>query len=106
MPSPSARLRLRLSRAQERGVAAQTGGRRTPGSGNQDVKGDVQDEKWLGEMKMTVKTSRPLRLGEWRAVETQAFRACKEPYMVIELAGRKLAILSYETWLALRSGLP
>jgi hypothetical protein len=97
---------LRLSRRQEKSHAQDTGGRVTPGSGNQDRKGDVEpDEHWLGELKQTSRPSRALKLSEWRTIEGHARKSLKEPYMLVELAGRKLVVLDYETWLVLRKRL-
>lgn len=88
---------LRLSKAQEKGIAVEVGGRRTAGSGNQPTdKGDVSSAEWLGEAKMTKSTRFGLTLLMWRKIEYYAMKKGKLPYMVIELAGRKLAVIRWE----------
>ena len=97
--------RLRRSVQQERGIAQDVGGRRVAGSGNQPGnKGDVRAGDWLIEAKQTVKPSYSLKLGEWRKIEAAAIRASKSPVMIVEMAGRKLAVIDYDDWLALMSG--
>ncbi len=97
--------RLRRSVQQERGIAKDVGGRRVAGSGNQPGnKGDVDADRWRIEAKQTVKPSYSLKLAEWRKIETAAIRASKSPVMIVEMAGRKLAVIDYNDWLALIAG--
>lgn len=99
----TAKGRLRRSVAQEKGIARDIGGRRVAGSGNQPgLKGDVKDSRWLVEAKQTKGTRYSLTLLTWRTCETYAIKAGKEPVMVVEMAGRKLAVIDYNVWLALK----
>lgn len=94
--------KLRRSQSQEKSIARDMGGRRTPGSGSQDhSKGDVKTEEFLVEAKQTISTSYSLKLATWRAIKHQAIRANKEPAMVIELAGVKLAVIDYNKFLTI-----
>jgi hypothetical protein len=93
------KIKLRASRQQERLIAAGRGGRVVAGSGNQpSSKGDVKERQWLGEAKITVSPRYSLTLSTWRTIESQAFASCREPYLVIEMAGRKLVVIRYETF--------
>lgn len=97
--------RLRRAAGTERAVAKASGGRRTAGSGNQETasqKADVSEDQWLIEVKDAKGPRFSLTLLTWRTIEGQAIRAAKEPAMVLNLAGRKLAVISFDTFLALK----
>ena len=113
LPKASSRKSLR----QEREIATDARGRRVAGSGNQPGnKGDVRvagapwaipgqstsDLGWLVEAKCTDSPRYSLSLKVWRKIESEAIRACKEPALVVEVAGRKLVVVSYDAWLAMR----
>ena len=103
MPNPN--FRLKASVAQEKAVARDIGGRRVSGSGSQQFnKGDVQADKWLIEAKQTVTGRFTLSLALWNKIRSEAIRKSKEPAMVIEMEGRKLVVLDYQTFLALSAG--
>lgn len=98
--------RLRRAASAERAVAATVpDGRRVAGSGNQagaSRKADVNSAEWLIEVKDTISPRYSLTLLSWRTIEGQAIRAAKEPAMVLNLAGRKLVVISYDAFLALQ----
>jgi hypothetical protein len=97
------RAKLRRSQSQEKGIARDTGGRRTPGSGSQEhAKGDVKEDEWLIEAKQTVSPRYSLTLSTWRQIEVQAIRASRSPALVVEMAGRKLVVIDYNTFLSMR----
>ena len=101
------RNRLRRATGAERRVAIDNAGRRTAGSGNQPSvgqKGDVKAADWLFEVKDAVGPRYSITLLTWRTIECQAIRASKEPALVLNLAGRKLVIVSYDAFLALSAG--
>lgn len=101
------RQRLRNSARQEHKIAIQMGGRRVAGSGSQPGnKGDVKAERWLVEAKQTKGARFTLTIGLWRKIFSEAVRASREPAMVIELSGRSLAVIDYQTFLALKQYLP
>lgn len=66
-------------------------------------KGDVTAESWRIEAKQTIAPRFSLTLKVWRAIEREAIQKGKEPALVIEMAGRKLVVLDYNTWLALQA---
>jgi hypothetical protein len=78
------------------------GGRRVAGSGNQShSKGDVRTSEWLVEAKRTQSVRFPLTLALWRKIETEAIKEHKLPMMVIEMAGRSLVVLDFNTFQAI-----
>jgi len=98
---------IRSSVLQEKRIARDTGGRRVAGSGSQPGnKSDVTAGKWRVEAKQTTSSRYSLTLAVWRKIEMEAFRAGQEPVLVVEISGRKLAVLDYQMWLGLREGLP
>lgn len=95
--------RLKQSVAQEKRIARDTGARRVAGSGSQPGnKGDVKGEGWLIEAKRTNTSGYRLDIKTWRKIEREALRTVREPAMVIEIAGRQLVVISYDTWLSLK----
>jgi hypothetical protein len=93
--------RMRRSRQQEESIARDGHGRRNAGSGNQPgIKGDVTLPSWLVEAKQTVTVRYTMTLSTWRAIEAHALRKGKEPVVVVEMAGRKFAWISYDAWLS------
>lgn len=99
--------RQKQSAAQERKVAIKlVGGRRVAGSGSQPgMKGDVKSDQWLVECKQSKSPGFRLTLQLWRKIEWEAIQAHKNPVMVIELAGRSLAVLDYNDFLALSNAI-
>lgn len=94
--------RMRSSVRQEKKIAADVAGHRVAGSGNQPgLKGDVKCLDWLIEAKQTVRTSTTLKLSVWRKIESEAIKAAKEPAIVLDIAGRELAVIDYKTFLHL-----
>lgn len=97
------RYRIRRSVRQEKRIARDVGGRRVAGSGSMPgFKGDVKDPKWLTEAKTTSARSYSLKLSTFRKIELEAIRASKEAALVVEIAGRQLVVLDYNTWLAIK----
>jgi siroheme synthase len=95
--------RLRRSVAQEERLAVQLGGKRIAGSGSQlGAKGDVKTERWLVEAKTTTSGRFPLTLALFRKIEKEAIQAGKAPVMVIEMAGRSLAVITLDDFIAFR----
>jgi hypothetical protein len=98
--------RQKSSVAQERSVAKDVGGRRVAGSGSlPGNKGDVREGGWLIECKQTVTARFSLTLGLWRKIYGEAVRSDRRPAMVIELSGRRVVVLDYDDFLAMRSSL-
>lgn len=90
---------LRRSVRQERAIARDTGGRRQAASGSlPGLKGDVKTKSWLIEAKTTAGVTYTLKLRTWRKIEQEALVARKEPVLVLEISGRKLAIIDYDLW--------
>jgi len=96
--------KLRASVSQEKRIAKDVGGRRVAGSGSlPGLKGDVKDpEGWLLEAKQTEKPRYSLTLAVWRKIEREALQKGKQPALIVEMAGRKVAVISYDDWLAMR----
>lgn len=95
---------LRRSRQQEKRIARETGGRTIAGSGSTPSdKGDVKDGEWLTEAKTTTKVAFRLTLSDWRKIEKQAMRVGKEPAMQLDISGRHLVVIDYNTWLRLKA---
>lgn len=93
---------LRKSQRQEKRIARDGVGRVQPGSGNQPGrKGDVKLDHWLVEAKSTKGVSTTVKLSTWRKIEAEAIRDCKEPALQLDIAGRKLVVISYDAWLAM-----
>lgn len=96
---------LRISVRQEKSVAkALPAARRVAGSGNvPGFRGDVKNAEFLVEAKVTESQSYRLNLdgpNGWLAIERKARQAGKEPVMVVDLAGRRLAVVdaNYVEW--------
>lgn len=95
--------KIRRSIHQEKTIARQVGGRRVAGSGNQPSnKGDVRADGWLIEAKQTSLPRYNLTLAVFRKIEREAIRAKKEAALIVEMAGRTLVVLDYQTWLSIR----
>jgi hypothetical protein len=98
--------RLRSSVNQEKAIAKDIGGRRVAGSGSQQWnKGDVKHKTWLVEAKQTVTGRFTISNGLWRKIEREAIRSGREPVIIIEMAGRKLALVDYNAFLAMKESL-
>lgn len=96
--------KLRSSVNQEKRVARLMGGRRVAGSGNQPGnKGDVVDDEWLTEAKQTVKPRYSLALLTWRKIEREAIAKGRRPVLIVEMAGRTLAVIDMDDFLTLRA---
>lgn len=83
------------SRAQERRVAKDTGGRRQPGSGSsRRAPGDVKSDDELIEVKFTDKPSYRLVEEVWQKVKRDALTHGREPAMIVEFTqtGTRLKI--------------
>lgn len=95
---------LRLSKRQENAIARKLLGRRIAGSGSMPGnKGDVRTQRWLIEAKQTQGGRFNLTLKLWRKIEGEAISASKEPAMVIEMSGRSLVVIDYNTFVAMQS---
>lgn len=95
--------RLRRSVQQEKRVARQLGGRRVVASGALlGSKGDVKADRWLVECKTTTSPRFPLTLALFRKIEFEAMQAGRAPVMIIEMAGRSLAVITLDDFLAFK----
>jgi hypothetical protein len=97
--------RIKISRKLEQGVAADIGGRTTPGSGNQDTKGDIRKiDEWRLEHKFTdsVKGYR-LLVDSLSTVVHHANLAGEWPGLVINFRRlkRQFVVIPYELFLAI-----
>ena len=80
-------------------VANSLDGKTTPGSGNQDFfKGDFQGENWFVDCKTTKSDSYSIKNSLFEKYETIAKLEDKEMIIALNLNGRKLAILDFETF--------
>lgn len=87
----------RRSRAQERSIASEAGGRTHPGSGSSWRKPrDISTDEFLVEAKYTDKAGYPLNVAEWEALRRDALRAGKEPVLVIDFPNRNLRLFVLE----------
>lgn len=94
------RRRLRASRAQEQRGAEALGGRRTPGSGNGDRKGDVRvsGTSWrdpdhqLVEFKRTDKRQITVKADDLDKVQREALSTGRTPVFGIELDGKNYVL--------------
>lgn len=92
---------------QEKRIAREVGGHRVAGSGSlPGMKGDVSSKHWLVEAKQTVMGRFSLTLKLWRKIEGEAVAKGKLPVIVVELAGRKVAIIDYNEFLAMKDLTP
>lgn len=76
--------RKRKSMRSERKLAQRVGGWRTPASGALAIKGDVQTDALLIELKETDKAEFRLRLADLVKVSREAYGSGKEPAFVIQ----------------------
>lgn len=98
--------RTKASVQQEKRLAVDIGGRRVAGSGAlQGMKGDVKEEDWLVEAKMTKANRYSLTLAVFRKIECEAIRAGRRPVLALELAGRTLAVVTWDDFLAMRNSI-
>lgn len=96
-------MRQKASKRQEQGIARDMGGRRVAGSGSlPSNKGDVKAEHFLIEAKQTRGVRFSLTLALWRKIYAEATKTGKRPAMVIEMAGRKVAVIDYDDFLAMQ----
>ncbi|MBD0734093.1 hypothetical protein [Streptomyces sp. CBMA29] len=83
-------------------MAADLGGRVTPGSGNQwHTKNDVIAPGWSVECKTTGAKSFSLKADDLRTAERNALIDGREVLFVVDMQGRSWAVLPYHTFLAL-----
>lgn len=95
------RMRQKASKRQEQSIARDVAGRRVAGSGSMPSnKGDVKAGAFLIEAKQTKGLRFSLTLALWRKIYSEAAKVGKRPAMVIEMAGRKVAVLDYDDFLA------
>jgi hypothetical protein len=77
------------SRRQEKRTAKKLGGRRQPGSGNQEAKhkkGDIVAGRWLGEHKRTSRGARiVITLAMMDKIEREAAAVGKLPFLIAEV---------------------
>ena len=93
---------IRASRRQESAVAKDLRGRVQSNSGAKwDKKGDVVTETLVVEAKRTDFASYSLKLDEWLKVKYEAIQANKLPVMAVEIKKERLAVLSWNDYLAL-----
>lgn len=96
------RKNIRLSRAQEKQLAKDVGGKVQVASGARwDRKGDVVAPEHLYEAKMTSAESYSLKLKEWRKVKFEAIMTNKTPVMAVQIQDERLAVLSWGDYLTL-----
>lgn len=93
--------KLRKDQVQERRLAQEFGGRRTPASGALSIKGDVQTVDTLVEAKTTAKTQYTVRLKDLKKLEDQARGVGKRPLFVIELHNEAEVRLIHSEWVLL-----
>ena len=94
---PAQRKRImRRSAAQEKGVAASYGGRRTPGSGSHwRNRGDVKTNPFLFECKSTEnRTQITIKLADLIQIERRATLAGKVPVLTFDIGTRRYQILT------------
>ena len=98
------RRRAGLVKTQEKGVAADLGGKTQPGSGNQwHSKGDVSAKDYLVECKSTVNDSISVKVAVLEKIENEAILAGKQPVLQLEFQGKrriqKYAVIPYDLFL-------
>ena len=97
------RKRVKLSRKLEESLASDIGGRRQPGSGNKDAKGDVRVlDRWRLEHKYTDSyTQFILRVQDLAEIVRQATSAVEWPGLVITFRrlARRFVVIPYEIFL-------
>lgn len=92
----------RKSQKQERDIATAIGGRVTPGSGAfWHRKGDVSDEVFLIEAKMTDKASFSIKKEIWEKIRNEALLSDKVPVLMVRIQDRDLVVLDLEDFLAI-----
>lgn len=102
LQSPPKPPNTKASRAQERAVAKECGGRvviasgALPGSG-----GDVTLKDYLVECKTTGAKQYTLTKATWKKIMGEALLAGKLPLMQLDIDGTRLAVISYATLLEL-----
>lgn len=98
------RRRIKISRKLEQGVARDIGGRTTPGSGNQDTKGDVRKiGEWRLEHKYTDSIKGySIQVADLAAVVHHANLAGEWPGLVLNFRriSRQFVVIPYELFLA------
>jgi len=99
------RKQIKISRKLEQGVAQDIGGRTTPGSGNQELKGDVRKvDEWRLEHKYTESTKGyRLEAEDLATVVHHANMAGEWPGLVINFRrlSRQFVVVPYELFLAI-----
>lgn len=81
--------RVRQWQAQERRIAARTGGRRTPGSGNGPIKNDVRTDTESWECKWTSGQAFSLKDHDLRTARYNAVRDGRRMVFAIEFGSGK-----------------
>lgn len=95
--------RIRSSVQQERRIAKAVGGHRVAASGAlPGAKGDVKTAEWLIEAKQTIRSRYSLTLAVWRKIEREALEKGKKPALIVEMAGRSVAVIDLNDWLELQ----
>ena len=88
----------------EEEVANSLDGKTTPGSGNQDFfKGDFQGENWFVDCKYSDKSSYSIKNSLFEKYETIAKLEGKEMIVALNLNGRKLAVLDFDTFVEIQN---
>ena len=102
---PTLPRRQLISQRQESRVARETGGSSANRGAANARRADVTNEHMLGECKVTEGKSFSLRVNHrdgWAAIERKAQAKAKEPYMVIQVEGKELAVVDFQWFNAAR----
>lgn len=84
-------------------MAADVGGRTTPGSGaTWSAKGDVTDADWMIECKTTDHKSYPLTNAVMTKVRLEATLEGKRAVLQVEIQGKRYAVLPWDEYLTMR----
>ena len=98
----ASRVRIHKSRKQEKRLALDIGGKTVSGSGSKwTAKGDAKSVKFLVEAKETEKESYSLKKQIFEKIYMEALKEGREPVMQIRIQNVKVAIISWEHFLAL-----
>ena len=88
----------------EKYVADSLDGKTTPGSGNQDFfKGDFLGENWFVDCKLTKTDSYSIKNSVFKKYEEIAKLEGKEMIVALNLNGRKLAVLDFDTFVEIQN---
>ncbi len=90
------------SKAQEDRVASQTGGKKTPGSGNKFyAKGDVKTKHILVECKTTKNDSYSLKKDDFERLMDQALSKALDPVFQVDMPNLSLAIVPWANFMTM-----